>query len=198
VARAAPTLSLLALALAGCPDRPIDRAHALEREGKLEEAARLYVAIVKEDAANLEAWDQAIDLWCRKIVHVGQCISVLDLELDRLGNLTRHKDALAEVLEKRARARLEQGLIDPALEDLTRARKASPLRSSLYVAEARAFGMRGQRKEAVEALEQAKALDPKNQEADELAASLPGEDDEPFGGSRELQGAREVRPRSEP
>jgi tetratricopeptide (TPR) repeat protein len=177
--RPAAPLALFAF-LTACPSHELGRARDLEAAGKLEEAGKLYVEIAKRDPANLGAWDGAVEVFCRKLGNVGECMSVLDLELDQLGKLDRHKSALAEVLEQRARVRTEQGLVDAALADLERAERAGPPRSSLYAARARALIHLGQREPALQALERARELDPKNAEVDELVAQLPEE--ETFGG----------------
>jgi tetratricopeptide (TPR) repeat protein len=171
--------------LSACPSNDIEKARALEREGKIEEAGELYLDLAKKDPANLAAWDGAVELYCRKHVHVGQCMGVLDLELDRLGNLERHHDALSEVLELRARARIEQGIIDAAIADLERAEKAAPKRSTVYSARARAFVHLGKMDEARVQLERAKELDPQNEEIAEVWKLLPvpGEGRDDFGGN---------------
>ena len=51
------------------------------------------------------------------------------LELEMLGNINRHREALSVALEKRARLRLEKGMAKGALMDLARAIKASPWRA---------------------------------------------------------------------
>lgn len=181
------TLALALAGLTGCPDRPLDRGAELEAKGQLTEAGELYVELVKQDPANLPAWDRAVDVWCRKKVDVGQCMNVLDLELDKLGNLERHHDALAEVLELRARARIEQGIVDAALSDLDRATKASPKRGSLYTARARALIHVGRRDDAITALKRARELDPSSVEIEELLKLLPDTtepvDTDGFGGT---------------
>lgn len=182
--------TIFAALLAGCPDRPLDRARALEEKGDLREAGELYVDAAKADPANLAAWDAAIELWCRKSFNVGECMGVLDLELKLLGNVERHKEALSEVLELRARARSEQGLIDAALSDLDRAQRAMPNRSTVYSARARALLKQGLREEALTALKRARELDRKNAEVDELAKAIaekktaekPKAGEEKFGG----------------
>ncbi len=170
----------LAFLLAACPERPLDQAHRLAGEGRWEAAGEAYLAVAKADPASLGAWDGAVEAWCQRLANVGQCLSVLDLELDLLGNLNRHADALAEALERRARARLEQGLAQPALDDLARAEMAAPERASVLVAKARALIALGKSQAAKEALHQAKKLDPRNAEADQLWPELP--DEEHFGG----------------
>lgn len=176
--------------LTACPARALDEARALEAEGHLQEAGERYVAIAREDPANLAAWNRAVDLWCRKSTNVGECMSVLDLELHVLGNVDRHKEALAEVLEARARARLQQGLVDAALDDLSRAERAMPKRASVYTARARALAARRDRDEAIAALHRARELDPQNPEIAEILAQLdaaaqppPSSPDEGFGGA---------------
>jgi tetratricopeptide (TPR) repeat protein len=173
-----------AFSLAGCPANDIAHARELEHDGKIAEAGELYVAIAKKDPANLAAWDGAVALYCTKQVDVGECMGVLDLELQLLGNLTRHHDALSEVLELRARARIEQGLLDAALADLERAERAGAKRSTVYSAKARVLVTAGRMDDARAALERAKELDPKNGEIDELAKLLPPKNNERegFGG----------------
>lgn len=173
--------------LLGCPDDTLDRARALEREGRIREAGELYQHIAKKDPANLAAWDGAVELWCRAHVDVGACMGVLDLELDLLGNVERHRDALSEVLELRGRARAESGMAQAALTDLLRAEKAGPNRASVFAAKARVLMMLGQTDAAHDALDVAKRLDPNNAEADALYLELPkkpGEapSDAEFGG----------------
>jgi tetratricopeptide (TPR) repeat protein len=150
----------------------------------------MYLDIAKADPANLAAWDAAIELWCRKSTNVGECMGVLDLELKLLGNVELHKEALSEVLELRARARTEQGLIDAALADLDRAERALRTRSTVFSARARALLKASRRDEALEALKHARELDPKNEEVDELSKVLSGahapekpkSDEDRFGG----------------
>src|SRR5688572_18422737 len=100
----------IALLLSACPSSPLAEAEALEQRGELEAAAQQYLRIAKADPANLAAWDRAIEIQCRRRIDVGACIGILDLELDLIGSLQRHHDALGEVLERRARARLDQGM----------------------------------------------------------------------------------------
>lgn len=169
-------LPLAAVFLAGCPDRRMDRARALAAEGRLEEAGELYFDLAKDDPANLAAWDGALDIWCREKLNVGQCMEILDLELQILGTLQRHKDVLSEVLELRARARIESGLLEAALADLARAENASPARASVFTAKGKALAGLGRSQEALEALTTAKRLDPESAEADELLKALPGAD----------------------
>ncbi|MEQ9499026.1 MAG: tetratricopeptide repeat protein [Deltaproteobacteria bacterium] len=172
---------LVAMTLTGCPDDSLDRARKLEAEGRIREAGELYQHIAKKDPANLGAWDGAVDLWCNKHVDVGACMGVLDLELDLLGNVERHRDALSEVLELRARARAENGMAQAALTDLERAEKAGPERPTVYTAKARVLMMLGRPDEAHDALDVAKRLDPNNAEADALYKELPSKDPG-FGG----------------
>lgn len=182
-----PVLVLWTIALTlavGCPDRRLDEARRLVEEGQTQAAAEAFVALAKADPADLGAWDGAIQIWCRDEVHVGKCMSVLDLELKLLGSLQRHRDALSEVLERRARARLDQGLVDAALADLERASKAGPQRASVHTARARAHMMRGAREDMLRALKQAKTLDPHLEEIDELYRLVPSKVlDDGFGGS---------------
>jgi tetratricopeptide (TPR) repeat protein len=166
----------------GCPAQPFAEAEALERGGDLEGAARQYVRIAKADPANLAAWDRAIELQCRKRIDVGACIGILDLELDLIGSLARHHDALGEVLERRARARLEQGMAEAALEDAERAEKAAAPRAGLYVVKAKAYAGLGRAREARQALEAARRLEPGNEEANAFFADLPPDPEEEFGG----------------
>lgn len=182
--RPAPLAVFAVVLSTGCGERPFEKAQALEARGQLREAAAAYRDLAKLDPANLGAWDRAIDLFCRKVSDVGECLGVLDLELDRLGRIDRHSEVLGEVLETRARARLEQGLIDAALDDLRRAERVTPGRASLYVAEARAHLARSAFPEAIAAIDRARTLDPQNQEADAVVASLPSRRaaDAPFGG----------------
>ncbi|MCB9654752.1 MAG: tetratricopeptide repeat protein [Deltaproteobacteria bacterium] len=161
--------------LAGCPSSDVHRARSLETAGKLEEAAALYLAAAKADPANLAAWDGAVETSCRKSTHVGACLNVLDLELNTIGTLERHQDALGEVLEARARARLEQGLVEAALDDLDRAEKAAPNRASVHVVRARAAMMRGDREGAIASITRARTLDPASEEANEVLKALPDE-----------------------
>ena len=178
----------VAVALLGCPDNRLSNARQLVNEGRYQEAGDAFVALAKADPANLGAWDGAVELWCKKQVNVGQCMGVLDLELKLLGSLQRHRDALSEVLERRARARLAQGLIPSALADLERAEKAAPERAVIHAVRARAHMMRGDRTAMLASLNRAKKLDPKLAEADELYSLVPtssqadAADGEGFGG----------------
>lgn len=175
---------MLAAFFCGCTENDVEKARALERDGKIEEAGELYLDAAKKDPANLAAWDGAVELYCRKHVHVGKCMGVLDLELDRLGNLERHHDALSEVLELRARARIEQGIVDAAVADLDRAEKAAPKRSTVFSARARAYVHLGRMDDARAQLERARELDPHNEEINEVVKLLPAKETEGFGGER--------------
>ncbi len=174
----------LGLALFGCPSRGIDGARKLENEGKLAEAAAAYKEVATKETQNLAAWDRAVDLTCDKLGRIDECAQLLDLELSILGSITRHRDALSSALEKRARARTEQGLPDAAIQDLDRAQKASPWRATVYAARARAHAMLGHRNSAEHDIEKAKEIDPTLAEGDALAFELPAPDPEPgFGGT---------------
>lgn len=180
--RGALTLGLI---LSGaCTQTPIEAAHALARDGKKVEALAAFKAIAKKDPAHLAAWDRAVALACRELVDVGECLGVLDLELELLGKLDRHHDALGEVLERRARARVEQGLLDAALDDLARAERAAPERAGVFVVRALALVARGERAAAKVALERAAVLDPQAPGLSAAAARVEGmaADDAPFGG----------------
>lgn len=182
-------LLLLPSLLCGCPSSEMDDAKALAAQGRFLEAGETYRRIARTDPANIAAWDGAVDAFCRREVRVGECMGVLDLELELLGNLERHADALSEALETRARARLEQGLVEPALADLARAEKAAPDRPPVLVTKARALIAKGDREAALEALYRAKKLDPEVAGADEVfqlvpkppAAAEPSPDEQ-FGG----------------
>lgn len=172
------------LILTACPSRGIDGARALEQAGKLAEAAAAYKEVATKETQNLAAWDRAVDLTCDKLGHIDECAQLLDLELSLLGSLTRHRDALSSALEKRARARIDQGLADAAIGDLDRAIKASPWRATVYAARAKAHAMLGRRASAEADIKKAKELDPALAEGDELAFDLPAPDPEPgFGGT---------------
>lgn len=172
-ATARPTFPLLLTLLTGCPDTGLDDARALAGQGEHLKAGETFLALARRDPANLAAWDGAIDSFCRKEVRVGRCMAALELELDLLGNLERHADALSEALEGRARARLEHGLVDPALADLARAEKAAPGRPGVLVVKARALLARGDREDALKALYRAKKIDPGFAEADEVFRLVP-------------------------
>ncbi len=169
-----PVALALAGALTACPNRPLDAARAALEAGRLDEAGEAFLAAAHRDPALLGAWDGAVEAWCVRAAHVGRCLSVLDLELDRLGSVDRHKDALSEALEGRARARMAAGLVQAALEDLDRAALAAPERAPVLVARARALAMLGQRDEALAALEAAQTIDPSHPELDEVRRMVPG------------------------
>lgn len=165
---------VLVLGILGCPDRPLQRAFEDLQAGRFEEAGDAFFREARHDPAHLAAWDGAVEVWCRRAVHVARCLEVLDAELELLGSVERHRDALSHSLETRARARLQSGLVDAALSDLERAAKAAPERSSVPVAEARGLVMLGRREAAIEALERARRLDPRNPEIEEVLRLLPG------------------------
>ncbi|MBI2376633.1 MAG: hypothetical protein HYV07_21735 [Deltaproteobacteria bacterium] len=174
----------LALCLCACPDRGIDAAKDLEQAGKLDEAAEAYRELAKNEPNNLAAWDRAVDLTCVKLVKIDACAQLLDVELELLGSIARHRDALSTSLESRARARMEQGLPDAALLDLDRAQKASPWRASVHAARAKVHAMLGHRASAEADIKKAKEIDPTLAEGDALAFELPDPDPEPgFGGT---------------
>ncbi|MEM7679354.1 MAG: hypothetical protein AAF449_25555 [Myxococcota bacterium] len=168
------TILALSLAMAGCPDTRLAEARRLAGAGHTDKAGAAFVALAKADPANLGAWDGAVQLWCNDQVNVGECMSVLDLELQLLGDLQRHRDVLSEVLERRARERLTQGMVDAALSDLDRAAKAAPERATVYTARARAFMMLGRTEAIRRALKKAKKLEPRLSEIDELYRQIPG------------------------
>lgn len=180
----AGALAVGAWLLASCAQTPIEAAEALAQRGQKAEALAAFKAIAKQDPAHLAAWDRAVALACRELVDVGECLGVLDLELELLGKLDRHHDALGEVLERRARARVEQGLLDAALDDLARAERAAPERAGIFVVRALALVARGDRAAAKVALEHAVALDPQAPGLSAAAARVEGmaADDAPFGG----------------
>jgi tetratricopeptide (TPR) repeat protein len=179
----------LTLALVGCPDRPLEVAKSLAAQGQHAEAGARFLEVAKADPADLAAWDGAVEAFCHRLHDVGRCMETLDLELELLGNLQRHRDALSEALERRARDRIAQGMVDAGLADLDRAEKAAPERAAVQVVRARALIMRGERAAALAALERARKLDPEDPEVDEvlrLVPSLPADDPgaptEGFGG----------------
>ena len=175
---------LAATAISACPHRALDDVRALAAAGQKKEAAALALATAKADPANLAAWDAAVDLWCNQLVVVGECLNVLDLELDLLGNVQRHKDALSDVLVRRARARLADGLPKAALMDLDRAAKAGPKRAGVHIARAEVYASLGERSRAVQALERARKIDPNHHGIDHAAKLIPEApaDGEAFGG----------------
>lgn len=162
------------LGLSACPEAPLKEAQKALDEGRLEAAGEAFLREARRDPAHLAAWDGAVDVWCVRRAHVARCLEVLDLELDLLGSIARHHDALSVSLEARARARMLSGLPQAALADLERARSAAPERGSVAVAQARALAMLGRREEALEALDQARSLSPQDPEIDEVLGLLPG------------------------
>lgn len=173
-------LSLSLAALFACPGAPIDEARRLETAGERAAAAERYQAVARADPANLAAWDAAVRLWCRELARIDRCVGLLELELELLGDLARHREALGEALEARGRRRLEAGLVDAAIGDLERAEKAAPRRASVHAAFARVAITRGDREAALQALDRARRLDPKLDELETLTEALPTE--EGFGG----------------
>ena len=161
------------LALWGCPEDPLEAARAYAAAGDHVAAGEAFFRAAKSDPASLAAWDGAIESYCSHTERVGECMTVLDTELDLLGSLDRHRDALGEVLERRARARMEAGIVEGALEDLDRAERAAPERASVLVARAKALVMLGRAAEAEAALHRAKRLQPDNAEADALFRAIP-------------------------
>ncbi|MEO1227297.1 MAG: hypothetical protein AAFZ18_00220 [Myxococcota bacterium] len=184
--RRAAAITLFLTFLAGCPQNPIEGARRALERGDLDEAGETFLRVARADPAHLAAWDGAVEVWCRRKVAVARCLEVLDLELDFLGSIARHHDALAASLESRARARLESGLAKSALEDLERAEAAAPERASIHVVRARALGMLGQSEAARAALDRALTLDPHHREGRALLEDLSDEgasgDEARFGG----------------
>lgn len=180
-------LILTVLATGACAERTTGEAAALHQAGKVREAAVAYRAAAKADPANLAAWDGAIELFCRELADVGECLSTLDLELDLIGKLDRHRDVLGEVLERRARARLDQGLVEAALSDVERGLRAAPDRPGLHVARARAYLATGDLQRATDAVTIARKVAPADGEVLRLVDELfpdPEGKDAPFGGAR--------------
>ena len=167
--------------LCGCPERPLAAAEAHLAAGDPKAAGAAFVDAAKRDPANLAAWDGAIDAHCVRRVDVGDCLNVLDLELQILGDLQRHRDVLSEVLERRARERLTAGMADAALADLARAEKAAPNRAVIHAIRARVYLSLGRRAEALESIRRAKTIDPRLEETDRIISELPPPD-EAFGG----------------
>ena len=165
--------ALLCAALYGCPDRVLEEANTALKDGRLEDAGKAFLAAARADPAHLAAWDGAISVFCKRRVHVAKCLEVLDLELELLGSIERHRNALAQSLEARARARLEKGLARAALDDLKRAEKAAPEQASIALAQARAWVMLGLREDALDALDRARTLDPKNPGIDSIRQTIP-------------------------
>jgi tetratricopeptide (TPR) repeat protein len=177
---------LVAVTLLGCPSDPLLKARRLQDDGQLVAAAHAYLAVARRDPALLAAWDGAVDIQCRTRVDVAACLSVLDLELELLGTLQRHHDALASSLEARARARLLRGLVDAAQADLERAMAAAPDVGSIRAALARVALARGDRALARRRLREARDRDPRLPELEELFSTVHDEgaasDEHGFGG----------------
>jgi len=161
-------LALVALVALGCPDDPLGQAKALEDRGETEASAAAYLAAAKADPALIAAWDGAIHGYCRVLSDVGRCLSVLDYELELLGPVPRHADALAEALEARGRARLAKGMVDAAQSDFERAEQVAPERGSVQAALARVALARGDQALAAQRLDDARKLDPGLPELEEL------------------------------
>lgn len=177
VRKSAGTWALLAAAwtlLIACPSDPLAKARKLEAEGERAAATSAYLAQARRDPANLHAWDRAAALACND-GGVARCLQVLDLELELLGKVERHADLLAQALERRGRARLEQGLVESALEDLTRSQEVGPDRASVFAAQAKAYLMLGRRVEARERLSQVELRDPELAELRALRALMEAE-----------------------
>ncbi|MBX2812685.1 MAG: tetratricopeptide repeat protein [Myxococcales bacterium] len=163
----------LCLPAFGCPENPLREAYQAQSHGQLNEAGDTFLRVARSDPANLAAWDGAIAIFCQQRVHVARCLEVLDLELELLGTVHRHRDALSLALEGRASARMDRGLAQAAIEDLARAETVTPNRANIAVLQARAWTMLGQREEALIALERAFSLDSKHPELDLIRAWLP-------------------------
>lgn len=162
-----------AVLLAGCPSDPLADARAKAAAGEHAAAGAAFFEAAKADPANLAAWDGAVTNYCGRTPNVGDCMTVLDTELQVLGTLQRHQDALSEVLERRGRARIESGIVEAGLADLARAEKAAPERASVLVARAKGLVMLGRSKEAQAALHRAKRLQPDVPGADEVFRMIP-------------------------
>lgn len=158
----------LAASLLGCPSDPLDLPRRLEAEGAWDEAGDAYLAAAKADPAHLAAWEGAVRIFCREQRNVGRCLAVLDYELDLLGRVDAHADALAEALEDRGRARLERGLVEAARSDLERAQAVAPHRASVHAALARVHLARGRLTEAKARLRRARELRPDLPELESL------------------------------
>lgn len=161
-------LGALLVLTCGCPSDPLQAARQHERAGDLDLAGEAYLQAAKADPALLAGWDGAVRIFCRQQSDVGRCLAVLDFELELLGRVERHADALAEALEQRARARLETGLVDAARSDLLRAEKVAPTRSTVHTALARVALASGQPVQARQRLERARELEPSLAELEEL------------------------------
>jgi tetratricopeptide (TPR) repeat protein len=172
---------LLAIGLWGCPEDPVKTAHDLSTSGAHQAAGEAYVDAARRDPANVAAWDGAVEVWCRTLIDVDECLRVLELEMEILGNFQRHRDVLSEVLEARARARLERGLLSAALSDLDRAEHAAPERTSVLTARAAVWMRMKDWDQAQAAIDRALRQDPNHPEAKGLANRLPPREDR-FGG----------------
>lgn len=168
----------------GCADRLLEHADRLAEQGRHLQAGESYLAVARTHPALLAAWDGAIHAFCHQEVRVGRCLEVLDLELSILGPVPRHRDVLSATLERRARHRLEQGLVDAALEDLDRAQRAGPERASVYSARARALAARGDLEGAREQLAEATRREPKLAEANQLIEELFSDPTRPYTADR--------------
>ncbi len=187
--RLASVWPLVLAGLLGCPDSPLEQAQAAEKAQKFQEAGEHYIAAAKAHPANLATWDGAVEIFCKKEVRVGRCLEVLDMELKLLGNLDRHVHVASGALDRRARARLDQGMVQAASSDIERAERLGPPPAPVLVTKARILLAKGDRSEAVELLVRAKKLDSQNREAETLLQELsvnPGAEDPPepegFGG----------------
>lgn len=176
------------LLLVACPENPLKNAYQARDIGQLDKAGYLFLNAARRDPANLAAWDGAVSIFCEKKVHVGRCLEVLDLELDLLGSIERHQDALSISLESRAQARLESGLPRAALDDLNRATEVAPDRAEVALLQAKALIMLGKREAALDAIERAFALKPTLKDINQVRAMIPAplsvqeSTDEGFGG----------------
>ena len=179
-------------AVLACSDGPLDQAQRLSEAGRHREAGESYLAAARAYPGLLAAWDGAVDAFCNKEVRIGRCLEVLDLELSMLGPVPRHRDALSAALERRARLRLERGMVEAAFADLGRAARAGPERASVFSARARAHLARGERTAAEHALRRALLLDPGLEEAEDLVGEFTntsttstGDPESRFGGPAE-------------
>lgn len=171
--------------LYGCPERPLKQAQTLEKEGQYEKAGDMFLRAAKDSPGNLPAWDGAVRMFCEQEVRVGRCLEVLDLELQVIGNLDRHRNVASQALNRRARARLDQGMVDAAASDLARAEKLGPPLPEVLLTRARIALAQGKQDEAVQALLRAKKLQPDFTEAEVLLRELSEAQDAPldaFGG----------------
>lgn len=170
----------------GCPDDPLAKPRGLEARGEFAQAAQAYVDVARADPANLAAWDGAVRVACEVRLDVAACLKVLDFELEVLGSVQRHADALATSLERRARARLEQGMVEAAAADLRRAEAAAPERGVVHATWARLHLARGDVEAARRALEEARHRTPDLPELKglyQLLESAAPSDPEGFGGA---------------